>query len=169
MMAMGYLFSKRAASAVRQALCRFIGNKDEAIRGVASIELAIIAPVLLLFMICTLDLGVGVYRNMQVQNAAQAGAQYAIAHGFQATLISSAVANATSFSGISANPAPNQFCGCAASTGVTNAACGSRCSGGLLAATYVTVSAQGTYNTLFPYPVIPNSFTFTARPTVRIP
>jgi len=169
MTGMGYLFSKRAASAVRQALCRFIGNKDDAIGGVAAIELAIIAPVLLLFMVCTLDLGVGVYRSMQVQNAAQAGAQYAIADGFQATLISSAVANATSFSGISADPAPNQFCGCAASTGVTSAACGSSCPGGSLAATYITVSARGTYNTLFPYPVIPNSFTFTAQPTVRIP
>jgi Flp pilus assembly protein TadG len=159
---------RRAASALWQALCRFLGDKEDAVRGVAAIELAILAPVFLLFMICTLDLGIGIYRNMQVQNAAQAGAQYAIAHGFQAGLISSAIASATSFSGISADPAPNQFCGCAASTGVTAAACGSKCPAGPTAATYVTVSARGTYNTLFPYPVIPNSFTFVAQPTVRI-
>ena len=165
---MGYLFLKRAMLAMRQALCRFISNEEDAIRGVAAIELAIIAPILLLFMICTIDLGIGIYRNMQVQNAAQAGAQYAIAHGFKANLISSAITNATSFSGISADPVPNQFCGCAASTGVANAACGSKCSSGLSAATYVTVSARGAYNTLFPYPVIPNSFTFIAQPTVRI-
>jgi Flp pilus assembly protein TadG len=167
-MTMGHQFMKQATLAVRRALCRFISNGEDGIRGVAAIELAIIAPILLLFLICTLDLGIGIYRNMQVQNAAQAGAQYAIAHGFQASSISSAVANATSFSGISANPAPNQFCGCAASTGITNTACGSKCSGGSLAATYVTVSAQGTYNTLFQYPIIPNSYTFMAQPTVRI-
>ena len=160
---------KRATLAVRQALCRFISNGEEGIRGVAAIELAIIAPVLLLFLICTLDLGIGIYRNMQVQNAAQAGAQYAIVHGFNVSSISSAVTNATSFTGISADPAPNQFCGCAASTGVMAAACGSNCAGGSLAATYVTVSAQGTYNTFFPYPLLPNSYTFTAQPTVRIP
>jgi Flp pilus assembly protein TadG len=165
---MGYVFMKRATLAVRQALCRFISNGEEGIRGVAAIELAIIAPVLLLFLICTLDLGIGIYRNMQVQNAAQAGAQYAIVHGFKVSSISSAVTNATSFTGISADPAPNQFCGCAASTGVTAAVCGSKCPAGPTAATYVTVSARGTYNTLFPYPVIPNSFTFVAQPTVRI-
>jgi Flp pilus assembly protein TadG len=166
---MGYVFMKRATLAVRHALCRFISNGEEGIRGVAAIELAIIAPVLLLFLICTLDLGIGIYRNMQVQNAAQAGAQYAIVHGFNVSSISSAVTNATSFTGISADPAPNQFCGCAASTGVMAAACGSNCAGGSLAATYVTVSAQGTYNTFFPYPLLPNSYTFTAQPTVRIP
>ena len=160
---------KRATLAVQHALCRFISNGEEGIRGVAAIELAIIAPVLLLFMICTLDLGIGIYRNMQVQNAAQAGAQYAIVHGFKVSSISSAVTTATSFTKISADPAPNQFCGCAASTGVTVAACGSNCAGGSLAATYVTVSAQGTYNTFFPYPLLPNSYTFTAQPTVRIP
>jgi len=169
-MVTGYLFMKRAMSAVRQALCRFISDGEEGIRGVAAIELAIMAPVFLLFLICTLDLGIGIYRNMQVQNAAQAGAQYALTHGFKAASISSAVTNATSFTGISANPAPNQFCGCAASTGVTTTACGSQCpGGGSLAATYVTVSAQGTYNTFFPYPMLPNSYTFTAQPTVRIP
>jgi Flp pilus assembly protein TadG len=159
---------RQATLAARQAFCRFISNSEDGIRGVAAIELAIIAPILLVLLICTIDFGIGIYRNMQVQNAAQAGAEYAIAHGFQASSISSAVANATSFSGISADPAPIQFCGCATSTGITNAACGSNCSGGLPAATYVTVSARATHNTLFEYPIIPNSYTFTAQPTVRI-
>lgn len=151
-----------------QAICRFVSSREDGIRGVASIELAIIAPMLLLFLVCTLDLGLGVYSGMRVQNAAQAGIQYAVAHGFKPGSISSAVTNATSLADISVDPEPSQFCGCPGSTGITSAACGATCPSGLQAATYVTVSARATYNTLFPYPLIPNSFTFLAQPTVRI-
>ena len=165
---MRFSFPIRARPALRQALCQFISGREDGIRGVASIELAIIAPTLLLFLVCTLDLGLGLYRGMRVQNAAQAGIQYAVAHGFKPDSISSAVTNATSLADISVDPAPSQFCGCPGSTGITAAACGATCPSGLQAATYVKVSARATYNTLFPYPLIPNSFTFTAQPTVRI-
>lgn len=166
--AMQNIFAKRAMSAIRRTLRQFIDSKGNAIRGVAAIEFGIIGLILALMIIFTVDLGMGIYRKMQVQNSAQAGAQYAMVHGFNASLISSAVTNATTFSGISASPAPNQFCGCASSTGVASAACTSTCSGGFRSGTYVTVSAQGTYNTLFSYPLINDSFTFTAQSTVRI-
>lgn len=167
-MAMQRSFAKYAASAIWQALRRFIGNRKDGTRGVAVIEFAIIAPILVILMVCTIDLALGIYRKMQVQNAAQAGAQYAMLRGFNASSISSAVANATKFSGVSADPGPTQFCGCASSTGVSSAACNSTCSGGALAGTYVRVSAKGTYKTLLVYPSIPESFTFTAQSTVRI-
>ena len=125
-----------------------------------------VAELLLVFAI---DLGVGFYRKMQVENAAQAGAQYAAVNGFNASAVSSAVLSATNFSGITASPAPSQFCGCPSSTGVTIAAsCSSACSGGSAAGTYVAVSAQGTYSPLFSYPGIPSSYNFTAQATVRV-
>jgi hypothetical protein len=49
-----------------------------------------------LALICTVDLGLGINRKMQVENAAQAGAQYAVVHGFAASSISNAVTQATS-------------------------------------------------------------------------
>jgi Flp pilus assembly protein TadG len=153
----------RARSLV-SALARFRCD----VHGVAAIELAIIAPTLVLALVCTADLGLGIYRNMQVQNAAQAGAEYAVTHGFVADSILSAVQNATALSDISASPVPNQFCGCASATGVASAACGSTCSGGSAAGTYVTVSTVATYKTLLPYPLLPSSFTLTAQSTVRI-
>jgi hypothetical protein len=81
--------------------------------------------------------------------------------------MSNAVTSATSFAGISASPAPSQFCGCPASTGVTVVACSSTCSGAPVG-TYVTASAQATYTTLLTYPLLPKTYTFTAQSTVRI-
>lgn len=136
--------------------------------GVAAIEFAVMAPTLVMMTICTVDLGMGIYRNMQVQNAAQAGAQYAMTHGFDASLISSIVSSATGLPGISASPPPVQYCGCATSAGVANVACGSSCPTGAVYGQYVQVSTQGTYTTILPYPMIASSFTLTAQSNVRV-
>lgn len=141
--------------------------RDDA-AGVASIELAVMAPALVVMMICTVDLGMGIYRNMQVQNAAQAGAQYAMMHVFDPNKIASVVSSATGLSGISASPPPVQYCGCATGTGVSNIACGSTCPAGAIYGNYVQVSTQGTYTTLLPYPMIASSFTLTAQSNVRV-
>jgi Flp pilus assembly protein TadG len=143
------------------------GMRDDR-RGVAAIEFAIMAPALVMMTVCTVDLGMGIYSNMQVQNAAQAGAQYAMVHGFDASLISNAVSSATGQSGISASPAPVRYCGCATSAGVTNVTCGSTCPAGAVYGTYVQVSTQGTYTTILPYPMIANSFNLTAQAAVRV-
>jgi Flp pilus assembly protein TadG len=153
---------------MRKAFRRFVCNGKNAVDAVAAIEFAIIAPVLVLALICTADLGQGIYRKMQVENAAQAGAEYAVVHGFAASSISNAVTQATSFSGINSSPAPFQFCGCASDTGITTADCSSTCTGGVASGTYVTVSAQGTYIPILRYPLIPDSFTFASQSTVRL-
>jgi Flp pilus assembly protein TadG len=158
----------KCISPIRYLLARSTGGRDDDIRGVVAIEFAIVALILVVMMICTVDLGMGFYRKMQVQNAAQAGAQYAAMQGFTETSISGAVRAATSFAGISASPLPKQFCGCPANTGVTSIVCSSTCSGGSAPGTYVSVSAQGTYTTILSYPLIPNSFTLSSQSTVRI-
>lgn len=136
--------------------------------GMAAVEFAIIAPVVSLAMICTVDIGLGFYRKMQVQNAAQAGAEYAATHGFNGTAIASAMTSATGYANVQASPAPAQFCGCATTSGVSTATCGTNCTGGAAAGTYVTVTAQADYATLIPYPLLPDSYTFTAQSTVRL-
>jgi Flp pilus assembly protein TadG len=151
----------------RTSFYAFLTAGRDGVRGVAAVELALLSPVLIFTLVATFDIGMGLYREMQVQNAAQAGAQYAIFHGFSSSL-ASAVTSATTFSGISASPAPSKFCGCPTNTGVTVADCSLPCSGGMSPGTYVTVSSQGVYNTILPYPMIPSSFTLTAQSTVRI-
>jgi len=149
-------------------LRRFFSSHPTAVAGVASIELAIIAPVVVLAFICTVDLGLGINRSMQVETAAQAGAEYVLTHGFSVNGITTAVASATSFASIQATPTPTQFCGCASSGGVINSQCGVPCANGTNPGAYVIVSTQASYDTLLPYPTFPNTFVFSARSTVRI-
>lgn len=137
-------------------------------KGAAAAEFALVVPLLALMVILSVDIGMGVFSKMQVEDAAQAGAQYAILHGFDSTSISSAVTSATNNSGISASPAPSQFCGCPSLTGVTSTSCSSICSTGNAPGTYVTVSAQGSYSTLVNYAIVPTNYTFNAQSTVRL-
>ncbi len=154
----------RKHHSIRGMLSRLISDN----RGVAAIEFAIIVPMLVTMVVCTVDLGMGIYRNMQVQNAAQAGARYAMTHSFDATLISNAVAGATGLQGIVASPSPSQYCGCATNAGIAPITCGSTCPVGAVYGTYVNVSAQGSYATIVPYPLIANNFTLTAQASVRV-
>jgi len=137
-------------------------------RGTAAVEFAIFAPGLILMMVMTADLALGIYCKMRVQNAAQFGTEYAVVHGFDATAITNAVSSNTSVSGLSVTPPPYQFCGCAASNGINATGCSSLCPDGSSAGVYATVSTQGTYNTLIPYPLVQNSYTFATQATVRI-
>jgi Flp pilus assembly protein TadG len=155
-------------AALRAALAEFLTGSGRGIHGTAAIELAVLAPVLVAATVVTADLGMGIYRNMQVQAAAQAGAEYAVTHGFNASGITNAIAIATPLTGISASPAPRQFCGCGSSTGIAETACDTACASGARAATYVTASAQSIYQTLLPYPLLPSAFTLTAQSTVRM-
>jgi Flp pilus assembly protein TadG len=147
---------------------RQLVSGEDGIRGVSAVEFSLIAPVLIAATVGTVDLGMVSYRKLQVQNAAQAGAQYAALNGFALSNISNAITNATSYSGISASPAPTQFCGCASASGISAVACGSQCPGAIPAGTYVTASAQSTYATIIPYPMIPSSYALSAQSTVRI-
>lgn len=139
----------------------------DAREGNAVVEFSIAAPVLAIIFVPLIDIGMAMYQQMQVQDAAQAGAQYAMAHGWNSSSIQSAVTNATALS-VSASPAPSKTCGCPDGSAVTAATCGSTCSDGQTAGTYVTVGAQVTYTPLLPYPTMGNSVTLSAQTTARI-
>jgi len=127
--------------------------------GAGAVEFAIGATLLAGLLIPLIDLGMGFYQKMQVQDAA---------HGWNSTAIENAVTSATALASISASPAPARNCGCPEGTSVTSSACGGTCSGGQSVGTYVTVSAQANYTPLIPYPVIGQSVALTAQATVRI-
>ena len=138
------------------------------ISGVSSVEFALAAPMLATILALLVDFGVGFYEKMQVNDAAQAGAQYAIEHGWDSTAISNAVTGATTLSGVSASPAPAQSCGCPSTSGLTTVTCGTTCTGGLTAGTYVTVSAQVSYSPLMSSPILGSTITLTAQSIARI-
>jgi Flp pilus assembly protein TadG len=166
----------RKTTAVRQAIRDFMVGAD-GIAGAALLEFAVVAPVIVMISIYVMDFGLFTVRKMQVQHAAQMGAQYAAANGYSSASISSAVTNDSNGStfAISASPAPTQFCACASSGVLTTATCKSTCSDGSAAGTYVTVSASATYNMLivpvhgklFPLK-LSASYPLAASATVRI-
>ena len=80
--------------------------------GTVAIEFALIVPVLLMLLVGVVEVGHGVYQAMQVMDAAEAGGLYVAKHGWNSAAISAAVVNATGESGMTASPAPSQFCGC---------------------------------------------------------
>ncbi|WP_456654679.1 TadE/TadG family type IV pilus assembly protein [Bradyrhizobium sp. JR3.5] len=136
--------------------------------GVAAIEFGIMIPLFSLMVVSVTDIGLAVYRKMQVENAAQAGAQYAIARGFNTSGISNAVTSATNSTAITASPSPVQFCGCPTSTGISTVSCGTVCTGGAQAGTYATVSAQATYYTMINYQIVAATYTYNAQSTARL-
>jgi Flp pilus assembly protein TadG len=161
-----------------RALGAFFGRERLAVAGVAAIELAMVSPLLATGVLGAGELGISILRETQVQFAAQAGIDYAIAHGASPTNpanatylsnISNAILNATTYTSITATPAPSQFCGCASATGVTVATCGSTCSpSGFTAGTYVTSSAKALFSPVIPNPWQASTVTLAAQATVRI-
>src|ERR1700740_3057285 len=87
----------RARGIFRRVLARATGDTS----GVAAIEFGIVVPLLVLMVVAAVDIGMGFYRKMQVEDAAQAGAQWAIKNGFDANAITNAVTSATSAPSIS--------------------------------------------------------------------
>jgi Flp pilus assembly protein TadG len=149
-------------------LLKLIAALLRAPHGSVAIEFSIAAPVLVIIFIPLIDIGMGVYQQMQVQDAAQAGAQYAMAHGWDSAAIQNAVTGATVLSSLTASPAPVKSCGCPDDASIATAACGSACADGRAAGTYVTVNAQATYAPLLPYPMLGTSVTLSAQATARI-
>ena len=154
----------RAWGRHRRLLMRAAGNTS----GAAAIEFGVIVPMLALMVTAVIDLGLGIYSKMQLEDAAQAGVEWAIRNGFDANAISTAVSSATNSSKITTSPAPMQYCGCASGSSITSATCGSPCPGGTQAGTYVTVSAQATFNTTLNYPMVPSTYTFATQSTARL-
>jgi hypothetical protein len=152
-------------------------------KGAVAVEFAVVSVFLSLLFIGMIDFGLGFWEQMLVGNAARAGAEWAISNSngvFNSTVstgIIKAVGSATGLTTITPNsnqqtptPAPTSTCGCpSVSAGITAATCGASCgTGNGTAATYVTVTAQASYATLFAYPGITSPITLTGRMTVRI-
>ncbi|HEX3652186.1 MAG TPA: TadE/TadG family type IV pilus assembly protein [Rhizomicrobium sp.] len=133
--------------------------------GVTAIEFAMIAPILIGIAIAVIDLGLGVYTDTQLANAAHSGASYAVQYSYDSNAMATAAQASTNLKNVNVTTA--QFCGCPTDTGVTTASCGSTCSDGLTAGTFAQVTASKQYTTLLSYPGIPASINLSKQATVR--
>jgi Flp pilus assembly protein TadG len=137
--------------------------------GMSTIEFAMVVSLLASLAVGVLDFGTGLLEQMEVGNAARAGADYAQANGYDSATIASVAKEATSLS-VQADPAPEQFYGCPdVTSGITHVSEGTTCpSTNATAGSYVTVSAQTSCSTIFTYPGISNPLILSASATVRI-
>jgi Flp pilus assembly protein TadG len=136
--------------------------------GMSTTEFGLVVSLIASLAVGILDFGSGLVEQMEVGNAARAGADYAQINPYNSANITSAVQNATRLS-VNADPAPSQFYGCPNTTsGISSVSEGTTCpSTNATAGSYVTVSAQTSYSTIFTYPGISNPLTLTASATVR--
>ena len=137
-------------------------------RGSAAVEAALILPILLILMTGLFDLGFAFYGNMQVQSAADAGAQYAAQNVWNTAKISTVVSGATGGSGITATPAPSQFCACPTGGTLATISCASNCPNGTTPSLYALVKAQKLHETVMPWPSLPQPLVLTGQSITRI-
>lgn len=136
--------------------------------GSAALELGLAAPFLILFAIGIGELGFGAYESMQVQQAAEAGAVYVSKYGLNPTGVATAVTTSSGTAGITASPAPAQFCGCPASGGVTTVDCTATCPDGTGPGQYARISARMTHHSLLLHSGISIPATIRGEAVVRI-
>lgn len=137
-------------------------------RGTAAIEFALISPVFIILLVGVVELGFAGLDAMRVQDAAEAGALYAQVNGWDAAGIAAAVTSATGASGLTATPAPVNFCGCPGTDGIAAVDCMGACTDGSAPGKYVTVSASMPRLTIVPETISTLPDTLTAHSTVRI-
>ncbi|MHB8884533.1 MAG: TadE/TadG family type IV pilus assembly protein [Methylovirgula sp.] len=165
------------------ALCRRKGgnlSQHGDASGTAAIEFALFIPMLFLLLSGTIELGRSMYEAMQVSNAVEAGMLYAAKNGWSSTGISNAVVNSSVVftaggSGLTAAPAPSQFCGCPTMSGITQKTqtttnCNSLppCADGSPVGQYVQVNASLAHLTIFPMPNLGLPSTLTATAILRL-
>ncbi len=144
------------------------GSLRSSLAGSAAIEFGIVAPVLVILFVAVAEVGYTAYQAMQVQNAAEAGALYAIKNGWDSAKIGAAIVNATNLPSIAATPAPAQFCGCAGNTGVLVTSCTSTCESGDPPGQYIQIDAALTRQSIIPGSGLPLPTALSARSIVRL-
>ncbi len=131
--------------------------RDEA--GVAAIEFALYATVFLMITAATVDIGLLLFTQSELDAAVSAGAQSAAPGNVTAASIAAIVDNANgagwASSTVSVNN--NDATGCYCPTGTpgnwtwgSTATCGSACGGGGVAGQFVTITATTNVSPLFP-------------------
>jgi Flp pilus assembly protein TadG len=134
--------------------------------GASLIELALVMPMLLLFLFGVVDFGRAYFLQLEVAGAADAGATYGSQYATDAAGITSAAKlDAPDVPGGVATTS-SWGCECSDGTSVTPS-CSSAPSCPINLVYYVTVTTSATYHPLFPWPGIPSPISLSASTTMR--
>lgn len=136
--------------------------------GAAVIEMAVITPLLLLMVLGVADFGRVLYRAITLSHAARAGAAYGAQSNWftvdAAGIQQAAEEDAQNIGAITVTSQP--VCEC---TGGTPVSCtGGSCAGYGVPRVFVQVTTTQTFQTVVPYPGIPNTVSLTRTAKVRV-
>ena len=137
-------------------------------KGTAAVELSLMIGILLLILMGTIDVGRVFYAAVTMADASRAGAQYGIrSNGFTSDdsgMQTAAGDNAQDLGAVTTSP--GRYCRCEGGTTNVNCVTGT-CSEGV-PQVYVRVETQGTYNTTFGYPGLPDVIPLSSATTFRV-
>jgi Flp pilus assembly protein TadG len=148
--------------------------------GQTVLELALLTPVLLVMVLGVIEMGRYAYIGILVGNAAHAGALYGaqgLAQSGDATGIQTAADNDFQNNGQATGTltvSSSTSCGCDNGGTITGAGCSTTVnpSAGTCAAGHwvvmVSVTASGTFHSLFKYPAIPSSLSISRTSVMRV-
>ena len=137
-------------------------------RGSAAIEFGISLPLLALLFVVVAEIGFTAYQSLQVQNAVEAGDLLRRQKRQRQHRHSTAVVNRSGLAGITATPAPTQFCGCPSAAGNCHNLALATCTGGNSSGQYVQINAALKRRSIFPGSGLPLPATLTAKSIVRL-
>lgn len=143
--------------------------------GQSLIEVAVLLPFLALLMLGVIELGRYAYIGILVGNAARAGAAYgteSLPQSVDTVNISLSAQNDFQNNGQSGLTVSSSVsCGCDSGGSVTSSACVGTGAGTCASGHWVvivSVTASGTFNSLFNYPGIPASITISRTSSMRV-
>ncbi len=130
--------------------------------GVSAVEMALIAPVLMIIFIGLIDYGIAIFKKIELTGSVRSGAQYALIKSTDMAAIQTTVINSSNLDPDNlVVDTPYKTCEC--SDGTLDATCTVTCSTGTLRH-YVVISATYTYVPFF----LPSNITLTNGSTIRV-
>jgi len=136
--------------------------------GTATVELALLLPMLLVVALGAVDFGRVFYMSVGVANAARAGVQYgAQSMAFSldyAGMKQAALNDGSDIPGLTANA--TRWCQCAG--GNPTSCSSSFCGNSSVPQVYVQVNTQATFNTMVKYPGVPSTVTLSKQAIMRV-
>ncbi|MBL4804359.1 MAG: pilus assembly protein [Alphaproteobacteria bacterium] len=137
-------------------------KKDES--GASAIEFAIIAPIFILLIVGTADMGFFVLEKMKLHNVVQTTAVYAAQAGSTDSV--QTVAQET-YQGDFADLNITSVMECECSDGVASG-CPLSCGSEDYQRRFVLINGTGNFTTLFPYPGLPENISISTQARVRV-
>lgn len=144
----------------RSVLVRLVRARD----GSFAVELALLAPVLILLVGGVLDYGTMTYQAMALQSAARSAAEYLRTHPSDVAGANAVAAAASSLQPQGLAVTSGSVCEC---PGGTAAACTAVCAGGALPNLYLAVTVTQNFAPLLPYPWVAGPVALRGVATLR--